>query len=572
MSKKSKKGCRTFFGLDKPSLWCKSCHQKRRCTRSGDESEGDRGSSEEPAPQQQQSKRKRKGGGFKNPPAVEISKENITEEMMCEFCHMGETKDILQSGRLYKLNTGKDPQKAPSIKCLQKCLCAGKGYEYYHYFCCLFSSQGVQRGRDEEGINGFLAEDLKKEVRRGESLVCDFCGENGATIECHRRKSCKKRYHFSCGALCTDPSQHVFIFRDNMDSYCYSHAPRQKISVVSPEPTCLVCLDTCGSTGPGPGRLVSPCCGRTYHRDCVQKTALQAGKAALKCPACNDKERFMVEMEQCGVYIPHADAQWEMPENSNFYQFDDMLNMYRKCDSLLCSCPHGREFSRPGSKYEIIKCVTCGQSGVHVSCGKLETGVKYTCDTCQPHDSDTGEDSEAEDRMVREKIEQHENRRKHLLSEKQRILSLIEEDKKRLMKNKEEFDKGVQEIRSILADSDSSDDEAPQVAGKSSSTDGSAGKGNKNSSIFFVSSCERYATNMPRRTPSSTCSNNANVPDTNCDNKDVLDISDSDEDYEEVDKDMKFPRIEAVCGGSEAKAMNTSDVGSGNVTDLIEIN
>ena len=68
----------------------------------------------------------------------------------------------------------------------QLCFIVGKSTEYYHYFCCLFSSQGVQRGKDEEGLNGFLFEDLRKEVRRGESLICDYCGNNGATIRCKR--------------------------------------------------------------------------------------------------------------------------------------------------------------------------------------------------------------------------------------------------------------------------------------------------------------------------------------------------------------------------------------------------
>ena len=178
-----------------------------------------------------------------------------------------------------------------------------------------------------------------------------------------------------------------------MDSFCYSHAPKQtKVSHVVKDSTCMVCLSSIAnqnpdtadspvkqvcldnsfsSSGPGPGRLVSPCCGRTFHRDCVQKTALQAGKAALKCPACSTKDRFNEEMERCGIYIPHADAQWEMPENSNFYRysqdilknnsnqlpicrFDDMLHMYRKCDAPTCTCPRGRENSRPGSQYEVV--------------------------------------------------------------------------------------------------------------------------------------------------------------------------------------------------------------------------
>jgi len=327
------------------------------------------------------SKRSKKGG-IKNPPAVEVPKDQITPNTLCQFCHMGETKDILQSGRLYKLT-------------------AGKTTEYYHYFCLLFSSHGVQKGKDEEGLNGFLAEDIRKEVKRGEAIKCDFCGNGGATIPCHR-KSCKKNYHFACGALCTSPGEHFFIFRNNMDSFCYTHAPKQtKTSHVVKDSTCMVCLSSIGNPstqdspvkacldnsfvspppGPGPGRLVSPCCGRTFHRDCVQKTALQAGKAALKCPACNTKDRFNEEMERCGIYIPHADAQWEMPENSNFYRFDDMLHMYRKCDAPTCTCPRGRESSRPGSQYEVIKCETCGQAGVHIACGNLEfRNPLYVCE------------------------------------------------------------------------------------------------------------------------------------------------------------------------------------------------
>ena len=116
---------------------------------------------------------------------MEIPREDITEAMTCEFCHKGETRDILQSGRLYKLMAGWF-QLIYSISMTDIDAHTGKSVEYYHYFCCLFSSQGVQRGKDEEGLNGFLAEDVKKEVRRGATLFCDFCGKNGATIPCRR--------------------------------------------------------------------------------------------------------------------------------------------------------------------------------------------------------------------------------------------------------------------------------------------------------------------------------------------------------------------------------------------------
>ena len=102
----------------------------------------------------------------------------------------------------------------------------GESTEYFHYFCLLFSSGGVQRGKDEEGLNGFLEEDILKIVKSGETLKCDICNKTGATIPCHK-KTCRKKYHFACGSLCTDPGEHVFIFRNNMNSFCYNHAPKQ---------------------------------------------------------------------------------------------------------------------------------------------------------------------------------------------------------------------------------------------------------------------------------------------------------------------------------------------------------
>ena len=78
-----------------------------------------------------------KGGKVKNPPAVEVPKDMIGKNTICQFCHQvfflgykdgwlllqiqGETKDILQSGRLYKLSIN-----------------GSKSVEFYHYFCLLF--------------------------------------------------------------------------------------------------------------------------------------------------------------------------------------------------------------------------------------------------------------------------------------------------------------------------------------------------------------------------------------------------------------------------------------------------
>jgi len=377
--------------------------------------------------------KRRARGGPRHPAAEEVRRDQLTPDTRCGFCGLGETGDILQSGRLYRLAAGRG------------------GAEYYHYFCCLFSSQGVQRGKDEEGLNGFLLEDIRKEVKRGESLMCDFCKKTGATIPC-KKKSCRKVYHFSCGALCTAPGEHYFIFLNNMDSWCWAHAPRQtRPSNLVADPLCMVCLEQDPPPGPGPGRLVSPCCGRTFHRDCVQKTALQAGKAALKCPACNDKETFNEEMELRGIYVPHADAQWEMPENSNFYRFDDMLQQYRKCDAVLCLDPRGREDSRPGTQYEVITCQTCGQAGSHIACGRLDlTKPAFVCESCRP-DVAAAESSGSDSDDQTEEARRHEEKRLRLVEEKNRLVAA---ERERLAGTRARQQSSLQQIRNILAGSE----------------------------------------------------------------------------------------------------------------------
>eukprot|EP00092_Neocalanus_flemingeri_P018536 GFUD01020072.1.p1 GENE.GFUD01020072.1~~GFUD01020072.1.p1 ORF type:complete len:536 (-),score=116.49 GFUD01020072.1:441-2048(-) len=494
------------------------------------------------------SKRSKKGG-LKNPPAVEVPKDQITQNTLCQFCHMGETKDILQSGRLYKLTSGKIS-------------------EYYHYFCLLFSSHGVQRGKDEEGLNGFLAEDIRKEVKRGSALKCDFCTKGGATIPCHR-KSCKKNYHFACGSLCSSPGEHYFIFRNNMDSFCYSHAPKQtKMSHVVRDSTCMVCLSSIDN-GPGPGRLVSPCCGRTFHRDCVQKTALQAGKAALKCPACNAKESFNEEMERCGIYIPHADAQWEMPENSNFYRFDDMLHMYRKCDAPTCTCPRGRENSRPGSQYEVIKCDTCGQSGVHIACGKLEfRNPVYICETCQPGDSTETSDSDdsCDDDLVREALLRHEEKRLRLIAEKNRLMA---EERKRLETTKRDQDMMINQIKSIFSSSEpTSSNKDIQYCGSRIGV-GVGGVVRPPQAVIRPYR-PRYATHMPRR-PINT--GVTNVPDAPTE---IVTLDDSDAENsndtsgivlnQEEDGDGLL-KIDQVFSGEEASKIDNLDPVHADVFD-----
>ena len=67
-----------------------------------------------------------------------------------------------------------------------------------HYYCLLFSSGLGQRGKDGEGILGFLEKDIEKEVQRGRKLSSTACTQTGATVGCCNWK-CTKTYHFPCG-------------------------------------------------------------------------------------------------------------------------------------------------------------------------------------------------------------------------------------------------------------------------------------------------------------------------------------------------------------------------------------
>lgn len=93
---------------------------------------------------------------------------------VCSFCNLAEDNE-LEYGKIYEHN----------------------GIAT-HYYCLLLSSNMEQKGNDDEGILGFLAEDIQKELRRGKRLVCSYCKKQGATLGCCNVR-CKRIFHFPCG-------------------------------------------------------------------------------------------------------------------------------------------------------------------------------------------------------------------------------------------------------------------------------------------------------------------------------------------------------------------------------------
>ncbi|XP_069805526.1 G2/M phase-specific E3 ubiquitin-protein ligase [Dendropsophus ebraccatus] len=245
-----------------------------------------------------------------------------------------------------------------------------------HYYCLLLSSGIWQRGNEGEGIYGFLVSDIKKEINRARKLRCCVCKLHGASIGCVFPR-CKRGYHFPCGT----ERQCIFQFMDIFSSYCWEHRPVQKpLSTQSNESSpCTICLENIDHV-PSYHVLRGPCCKTSwYHRDCLQYQALSAGLFFFRCTVCNNRDVFQKEMLRMGIHIPERDASWELEENA----FQELLVRHQRCDVKKCLCRNGRDYNIPESKWEIVRCQSCGSSGTHVACSSVENGNQsWECAEC----------------------------------------------------------------------------------------------------------------------------------------------------------------------------------------------
>uniref|UniRef100_H3AFB9 G2/M-phase specific E3 ubiquitin protein ligase n=1 Tax=Latimeria chalumnae TaxID=7897 RepID=H3AFB9_LATCH len=222
-----------------------------------------------------------------------------------------------------------------------------------HYYCLLMSSGIWQRGEEDEGIYGFLLEDIRKELKRARKLVCKVCRKKGASIGCSGKR-CKKSYHFPCGVQ----KECIFQFTGEFRSYCWDHRPIQKHFTEGrpSEPSlCTICFEYVEPIA-SYNIIKSPCCKNSwFHRDCLQHQALSAGMFFFRCTICNNKEKFQQEMLRLGIYIPERDASWELEEDA----YQELFQRYQHCDVTRCHCKMGREYNRPNSYLELLSLDCC---------------------------------------------------------------------------------------------------------------------------------------------------------------------------------------------------------------------
>ncbi|XP_043929738.1 G2/M phase-specific E3 ubiquitin-protein ligase isoform X2 [Protopterus annectens] len=252
-------------------------------------------------------------------------------------------------------------------------------YKLTLHYCCLFMASGIwQRGNEDEGIYGFLVEDIRKEVSRALRLTCKICKKTGATIGCSGKK-CRRTYHFPCGL----EKQCIFQYTDPFASYCWEHRPVQKAAKRrrgSGPALCTICLEHV-DTIPSFSILKSPCCKNTwFHRDCLQTQALSAGMFFFRCTVCNNKDLFQNEMLRMGIHIPERDASWELEENA----YQDLLESHQRCEVRRCQCDKGREYNEPGSQWEIKRCQSCGSNATHFACSLINRWCEtWECNLCR---------------------------------------------------------------------------------------------------------------------------------------------------------------------------------------------
>ncbi|KAM4853311.1 G2/M phase-specific E3 ubiquitin-protein ligase isoform 2-T5 [Thomomys bottae] len=246
-----------------------------------------------------------------------------------------------------------------------------------HYYCLLMSSGIWQRGKEEEGLYGFLIEDIKKEVHRASKLKCSICKKNGASIGCVAPR-CKRSYHLPCGL----ERECIFQFTGNFASFCWNHRPVQITTTNNYRDSlpCTICLEYIEPV-PTYSVLQSPCCKNAwFHRDCLQVQAINAGIFFFRCTICNNSEIFQKEMLKMGIHIPEKDASWELEENA----YQDLLQHHERCDVRRCRCKEGREYNEPDSKWEIKRCQCCGSSGTHLACSSLRSWEQnWECLECR---------------------------------------------------------------------------------------------------------------------------------------------------------------------------------------------
>ena len=134
------------------------------------------------------------------------------------------------------------------------------------------SNDILQRGNDNEGLLGFLEEDIKELHKKSADNICVYCLKGYATLKCCYKK-CRKIFHLPCGIQNNSMSQ----FYGSFNNFCSLHKPIQKIPQKYYKSIgkilCSICYSSIkfDNSNKFDNVLWAPCCKKTwYHKFCIQ--------------------------------------------------------------------------------------------------------------------------------------------------------------------------------------------------------------------------------------------------------------------------------------------------------------
>ncbi|KAK2534369.1 hypothetical protein Q9233_004213 [Columba guinea] len=134
-----------------------------------------------------------------------------------------------------------------------------------HQYCLFFANELFHRRPSNDGLMGFLPEDILHIVERAEQKDCFVCSESGATITC-QETGCNRSFHFPCALEGGCITQFLPHYR----SYCWEHCPQQEPQAAPENTTCLICLEPVEDRT-SYGTMVCPACQHAwFHRGCIQ--------------------------------------------------------------------------------------------------------------------------------------------------------------------------------------------------------------------------------------------------------------------------------------------------------------
>lgn len=259
-----------------------------------------------------------------------------------------------------------------------------------HMFCLYFAPGLTQNGEFDEGIDGFLLPDIRKELKRGTHLKCSYCGQKGAVVGC-LVPSCHLNYHLPCG-IQNGVYNNFHEDGHSYPSHCVKHRPR---GLVVPRFTgkrlCTICQEDVKYSQKD-DLLHFSCCNSYFHRDCIAQLAYhQAGPDLLKCPNCKNDAEFVEKVKRSGIYVPTqqpvalgnttntaAASLVSSPPTSTVPGPEDVTF---QCCMEDCKCEQGRSFNGE-NEWELFACDRCGSDAVHVACAGLHDGAEWICSVC----------------------------------------------------------------------------------------------------------------------------------------------------------------------------------------------